>query len=366
MTKKIRVGVLFGGKSVEHEVSLLSAKNVMNALDKDKYEIFMIGIDKNGEWHLRDGSDFLSCANHPKQIQMHSPKEKVMLVAKADETHLVSLSNSAVMHSLDVVFPVLHGTYGEDGSIQGLLKMAGIPFVGASVLGSAIGMDKDVMKRLLRDAGIPIARFITYHAVHREEILFDQVVEELGIPLFIKPANCGSSVGVAKATNASEFLAAIEKAFLYDRKILVEEFVQGREIECAVLGNDYPITSLPGEVIPKDQFNSYDAKYVDDAGTLFKTPADLDPITAQNVQELAVRTFQVLCCEGMARVDFFLKQDGQIFVNEINTIPGFTKLSMYPQLWQGSGHPFNEIVDRLIHLARERHLKEQTLKTSVS
>ncbi len=321
LNKKLKIGVLFGGKSAEHEVSLLSAKNVINALDKTRYQITPIKINKDGKF------DFSKIKN------------------------------------FDVIFPVMHGPFGEDGSMQGLLKLASVPFVGPSVLGSALGMDKDVMKRILRNADIPIGKFVAIR--ENDKIDFNKIKKILGLPMFIKPANMGSSVGISKVRNEKEFKKGIAEAFKFDRKILVEEFIQGREIECALLGNDMPMASVPGEIIANQDFYSYDAKYID-TGSQSIIPAPLDKKTTKKIQELAIQTFQVLNCEGMSRVDFFLKKNGEVLVNEINTIPGFTDISMYPKLWEASGIPVSKLLDRLIELAVERFDKEKKLKTTVS
>jgi len=356
--RKIRVGILFGGKSAEHEVSLRSAKNVYDALDKEKYEPVLIGIDKRGKWLLEDRSRFLLENGNTKQEEKG---ESVALVPQSDGA-VTNLERPGEREKIDVVFPVLHGTFGEDGTVQGLLKLANIPFVGAGVLGSAIGMDKDVMKRILRDAGIPIARFKTFR--EGDTLEFQEIARALGVPLFIKPANLGSSVGVHKARTEEEFRAAVRDAFIYDRKILVEEYIKGREIECSVLGNEEPIASLAGEVIPTHEFYSYEAKYLDENGAALEVPAKLSGEIMKQVQDMAVRAFKALECEGMARVDFFLKENGDLFVNEINTIPGFTSISMYPKLWEATGISYSELVDRLIMLAIERFEKESRLKTS--
>ncbi|HSX03838.1 MAG TPA: D-alanine--D-alanine ligase [Rhabdochlamydiaceae bacterium] len=365
MHKKIRVGVLFGGKSFEHEVSLLSAKNVIDAIDPDKYEVVLIGIDKNGEWHLRENQHYLADAHHPKLVQFTGSKEPIAVVPKEEGKQFVSLSKKGPLGSLDVIFPVLHGPNGEDGTVQGLLKLADIPFVGAGVLGSAVGMDKDVMKRLLRDAGIPTAKFVSILSHQAHLFPFEKLEKELGLPFFVKPSNAGSSIGISKVKKKEDYKAAIESAFEYDRKILVEEFVEGREIECSVLGNEHPIVSLPGEVITETtEFYSYEAKYVEGSGAIFKLPVELPPDLLSKVQTISREAYQVLCCEGMARVDLFLKKNGDVVVNELNTIPGFTKLSPFPQLWEASGIPFPELVDRLIELALDRHKKEKQVKTS--
>lgn len=364
MAKKIRVGVVFGGRSAEHEISLLSAKNVIEALDKTKYEPVLIGIDKNGEWHTRDAKQYLSHAHHAKMVKLDGAKDSVALVTKEEKQQLVSLSRQGFSEALDVIFPVLHGTYGEDGAIQGLFRMAGVPFVGAGVLGSAVGMDKDVMKRLLRDADIPTAKFLCLDKRRKHNPSFEEIVKKLGLPFFVKPANLGSSVGVGKVKDKKGFEKAIEEAFKYDYKVLAEEFVDGREIECCILGNEEPLVSLPGEVLFKDEFYSYDAKYLEDSGTFFQIPALLDEQTTKRAQKVAVDAYLALCCEGMARVDLFLKKNGEVYVNEINTIPGFTGTSMYPKLWEKSGISLPTVVDRLIQLALERFEKEKQLKTT--
>lgn len=368
MAKKIRVGILFGGKSAEHEVSLQSAKNVYDAIDKNKYEVTLIGIDKQGRWYLSSEKQFLLSVDNPKLIKFKNVKENLALMPGENKKQLMKIADNRTIDLIDVIFPVLHGTFGEDGTIQGLLKLANIPFVGAGVLGSAVGMDKNVMKRLLRDAGIPIARFLTFKKHEKSDINFSDVVDTLGLPCYVKPANLGSSVGIHRVTNKDEFDAAIEDAFLYDIKILIEEGIEGREIECSVLGNENPIASVPGEVITnkeKHHFYSYQAKYLDENGALLRIPADLSPTVTKQIQKMAVESFKAICCEGMARVDFFLKNDDQIYVNELNTIPGFTKISMYPKLWQASGISYTELIDRLIQLALERFEKENNLKTSV-
>ncbi len=346
MSNKIRVGILCGGISQEHEVSLVSAQNVLSSLNPEKYEAVTIVIDKTGHWHHVA----------PKALLAH--KAEALLTGSA-QVNLPAVTNAPVAlpeGPLDVIFPVLHGPYGEDGTVQGFLKLAKIPFVGADVCGSAIGMDKDIQKRLLRDAGIAVAKFRTLYRQHKESIDLDVLIEQLGLPLFVKPANLGSSIAVTKAKTKEALLEAIETAFKYDKKILVEEFVQGREIECAVLGNEDPIASLPGEVITSYEFYDFEAKYLDDKLRL-EIPANLSASQIHQVQELAICAFEVLDCAGMARVDFFLRNDGKLLVNEINTIPGFTNTSMYPKLWQASGIAYGELVDRLLQLAIEKHVK---------
>jgi D-alanine-D-alanine ligase len=359
------VGVLFGGKSAEHEVSLMSAKNVIEAMDKDKYEVIPIGINKAGEWFLHE--DFQRClinGDDAKMIQLRTVKESVAVVPKEVGSPLVSLSGNNLNRSLDVVFPVLHGTYGEDGTVQGLLKLANVPFVGAGVLASAVSMDKDVMKRLLRDAGVPTAKFIVVPRHESKTLKFEYVKRELGLPFFVKPANLGSSVGIYKIKTEADFYEKVPLAFEYDRKILFEEYIPGREIECSVLGNEHPIASLPGEVIPQHEFYSYEAKYLDENGALFEIPAKLPLDLIHKIQQMAMEAYKVLCCEGMARVDMFLKEDGQVILNELNTIPGFTRISMYPKMWMSSGMSYPEIIDKLIELALKRFKDEQSVKTT--
>jgi D-alanine-D-alanine ligase len=352
MAKK-RVGILFGGKSVEHEVSLQSARNVCEAVDQTKFEVVLIGIDKAGMWHVCDAA-LLGAATSPSaELAAGAAGESLALVPGETERALVGTGSQRVLPRLDVVFPVLHGTYGEDGTVQGLLKLANVPFVGAGVLGSAVGMDKDVAKRILRDAGIPVTRSITLTTRTAVAASFEDLAGKLGAPFFVKPANSGSSVGVSKVRDAAGWAAA-----------LAEEFIRGREIEVAVLGNDSPQASVPGEIIPQHDFYSYEAKYLDENGALLRIPAELPPAVRDRVRQLAVDTFVALECAGMARVDFFVCADGRVYVNEINTIPGFTKISMYPKLWEATGVPYGQLIERLLDLAIERHQREQQIETS--
>lgn len=362
--KKIRVGILFGGKSAEHEVSLQSAKNIVEAIDKTKYEVILIGIDKLGHWYLNETSRFLLHAENPKLIALNKSSDNVVLVPSEKENHLVSLSTNRSLGRIDVVFPILHGPYGEDGTVQGLLKLFAVPFVGAGVLGSSVGMDKDVMKRLLREGGMPIPKSLSFRKHEMEKIDFEQVTKYLGLPVFVKPANLGSSIGIHKIKDKSQFKPSLEDAFDYDTKILFEEFIHGREIECSVLGNENPIVSIPGEIIPQHEFYSYEAKYIDEKGARLAIPASLSSEVTREIQRLALQSFNILCCEGMARVDFFVRDDREIFISEINTIPGFTKISMYPKLWEASGISYKELIDRLIQLALERFERERKLKIS--
>lgn len=326
MNKKLRVAVLFGGKSAEHEVSLNSARNVIDSLDREKYEVVEVKIDKEGKW------------------------------------------SKDLLDGVDVVFPVLHGPYGEDGSMQGFLKINNLPFVGPGVLGSAVAMDKDVTKRLLRDAGLPVGKFIVILEGGGSRPIgsqFEEISSKLGLPFFVKPANLGSSVGISKVSSEEQFAKAVLDAFRFDSKVIVEEYIKGREIECSVLGNDNLRASVPGEITASHEFYDYDAKYLDEHGADLKIPAELSDDLVKEVQDLAVKTFKVLCLEGMARIDFFLTAENKLYVNEANTIPGFTNISMYPKMWEASGVSHPELVDKLIELAMERHERENKLKSSI-
>ena len=362
MGEKIKVGILFGGKSAEHEISILSAGNIINAMDRDKYQVILIGITKKGKWCIgRSAEIMLRGGNNSGQDISES--DALTLIPGERDFKFVNPGGIEKVPEIDVIFPVLHGPMGEDGTVQGFLKLAGIPFVGAGVLGSSVGMDKDVMKRLFRDSGIPVGRFRVILSSEKDSVRFDEIAGELGLPLFIKPANLGSSVGVHKVDNKKDFDASLDDAFSFDNKVLIEEYIKGREIECAVLGNEYPVASVPGEISTDHDFYSYNAKYVDEKGAILHIPAKLPEDISAKIQDLSIKSFKAICCEGMARVDCFLKEDGTILVNEANTIPGFTSISMYPMLWKASGIPYDELIDRLIILAMERQKKEKLLKT---
>jgi D-alanine-D-alanine ligase len=370
VTKKIRLGVLFGGRSGEHEVSLISAAAVMKALDPTKYEVVPVGITREGRWRVGPKAfGVLTGAAGDDAAQRTVPLQAVLEEGRAVTPSvdpmgpkLLPLAKLSPARSarpeVDVIFPVLHGTFGEDGTIQGLLELADVPYVGAGVLASSAGMDKDVMKRLFRDAGLPV---VPWELVLRGDWEHDpagvqkRIEKRLRYPFFVKPANLGSSVGITKVHKPAEFAAAMELAAQYDRKILVEKGVEAREIECAVLGNDNPQASVPGEIIPVNEFYDYEAKYIKEGSELL-IPARLSPHQRKRVQELAVRAFKAIDCAGMARVDFLLeRKSGKTLVLEINTIPGFTPISMYPKLWEASGVPYSKLLDRLIELALERH-----------
>ncbi len=369
MDRKMRVAVIFGGRSGEHEVSLMSAASVIDALPKHKYEVIPVAITKSGRWMLGDG------AVQMLRGQLKSPagtvaKDRLVVLADGERGLMeVDLARGQrLSEPVDVVLPILHGTYGEDGTVQGLLELADVPYVGAGVAASAVGMDKALMKAIFRDAGLPVveAAFYLRSEWRRDPEKVQREIEaRFGYPCFVKPANLGSSVGVSKVHEASELAPALALAARYDRKIVVERAVpKAREIECSVLGNDEPIASLPGEIVPSREFYDYEAKYLDEGSQLL-IPAPLDEATTQRVQELALQAFKAIDCAGMARVDFFLDgTNGEVYLNEINTIPGFTKISMYPKLWEASGIPYPELLDRLIQLAIERHRDKRESETS--
>ncbi len=386
--KKLRVGVLFGGRSGEHEVSLLSAASVLKAIDKKKYEVVPIGITREGRWVTAAHAERLlkghaSGAANPRHLRAGDPEttsaaavlakgEAVVVPPMPGENHSALMpfeTGAGELHAahnpidVDVIFPVLHGTFGEDGTIQGLLELADIAYVGAGVLGSAAGMDKDVMKRLFRDAGIPVVKHVTILRsawCMEPKSVRQQIESGLKYPLFVKPANLGSSVGISKVHGASELAAALDYAARYDRKLVVEQGVGGknskaREIECSVLGNDNPIASVPGEVVPIKEFYDYNAKYLDEGSKLI-IPAKLPKSKQNEVRRLAIAAFKAVDCAGLARVDFLMEPGTRkMYVNEINTIPGFTSISMYPKLWAATGISYPDLIDQLIQLGLERH-----------
>jgi D-alanine-D-alanine ligase len=370
MAEKLKVGVIFGGQSGEHEVSLVSAQGIMKAMDKERYEIIPIGITKEGRW--------LTSGEPMKLLQSGGPGVSAQVAEAEPETRelvprsrrdLVPGTRETGFPQVDVVFPVLHGPYGEDGTVQGLLELADIPYVGAGVLGSALGMDKIAMKGVFKSYGLPVVEHVAFKRKDWEqdpEAVMELIEKELGYPCFVKPANLGSSVGISKVHQRSELAPALALAARYDRRVLAERAVNAREIEVSVLGNDEPIASLPGEIIPSREFYDYIAKYVDDRSELI-IPADLPPELTRRIQELAVAAFLAVDCAGMARVDFFLDKDtGELYVGELNTIPGFTPISMYPKLWEASGISYSELIDRLIELALERHADNASSETSYS
>jgi D-alanine-D-alanine ligase len=359
--KRLRIGVLFGGRSGEHEVSLASAASVIRGLDPDKYEILPIGITKEGHWLIGSGAQKML----PEVLRTG---QRVTMSADPTDAALVRLDGSGGGQRIDVVFPVMHGTFGEDGTIQGLLDLAGLPFVGAGVLGSAIAMDKDVAKKLLQAAKIPVVPWMCIRrdeCERNENIITHQIEKEFPYPLFVKPATLGSSVGMSKVHSHQELAPALNLASEFAMKILVERAVNAREIEVSVLGNRDPQASVPGEIVPHHEFYDYAAKYLEE-GTKLLIPADLKPAQVKKFQHLAVLAFRALELSGMARVDFFLgKEGGKTYLNEVNTIPGFTSISMYPKLWEASGIPFPQLIDKLIELALEQHAEKARTKYAI-
>jgi D-alanine-D-alanine ligase len=368
MQKKLRVGIIYGGKSGEHEVSIASAASVFKHIDRNKYEPVPIRIEKSGHWILGgEAPAAISAAVvHEQARTAHLAKTSSAVTA------LQSIEPTAALAPthIDVVFPVLHGPYGEDGTVQGLLELANVPYVGAGVLGSAVGMDKAVMKTLFQARGLPVGPYIV--ALRREwdrdqAAITRRVATELHYPVFVKPANLGSSVGISKAKSDEEFKEAMRVALDYDRKIVIEAAVpRAREIECAVLGNDEPQASIPGEIVPSREFYDYEAKYLDADGSTCLIPAPLEPEQVSTVQRLSIEAFRAVDGSGLARVDFLMARDtGEILINEVNTMPGFTTISMYPKMWEASGLAYPDLLDRLVTLALERHADKQQLRTSI-
>lgn len=361
--QRIRLALLVGGESAEHAVSLESGKNVAEALDANRYELHVIAIDKKGVMRALSDLTTLRKTDVARPIDVESLGSEVFIVPGPNKSaQILDLSAGQRLATVDVVFPILHGPFGEDGTMQGYLRLLGVPYVGPGVLASAVGMDKEFTKRILRDSGLPIAKFVALKRHETKTHDFSALKAELGVPFFVKPANMGSSVGVHKCSTANDLAAALTDAFAYDTKVMVEEFVLGREIECAVLGNKDLVASTPGEVMPQHEFYSYEAKYLDANGARLEIPAHLSAGQASLVKDMAMRVFKAVGAEGLSRVDFFLKQNGDLLVNEINTIPGFTKISMYPKMLNATGISYTAIIDRLIELAFERNREERALK----
>lgn len=364
---RLKIGVIFGGRSVEHEISLLSAKSIIGNMDPEKYEVFPVYIDKNGVWRkasisawLNDGelefdeSSFLSPSLNPGSPVLYE----------------ISQGKSLSEHKVDVVFPVLHGTYGEDGVVQGIFELMGVPYVGASVLGSAVGMDKIVMKAVLKEAGLPVVDYLGFYRYEWEKgksNIRGRILEEIGVPCFVKSADLGSSVGITKVKSEADLDKAVDFSCRFSNRILVEKAVGSpREIEISVLGNDDPAASCPGEVVPHREFYDYTAKYLEE-GTGLHAPADLNEETSELLKDYAVRTFKALDCSGLGRVDFLIDGGtGEIFISEINTMPGFTRISMYPKLWEISGVSFGELVATLIELALEKREQNDSLESDIA
>ncbi len=353
MVLKKRVGIVFGGKNLEHEVSVRSAVNVMQALDQSLFDLQAIGIDKEGFWHVVDLDKLLKIYKVNDYISLSDHKE--IFLKEVDFTQL--------RNQVDIVFPVLHGKIGEDGCVQGFFRTLEVPFVGSDVMSSSICMDKEIVKRLLDFEKIPSSRYLIY--TNPDEVCLEEIIKTLDLPVFVKPSNSGSSVGISKAKTKEELKASIDMAFDFDHKIVIEEMIEGLEIECSVLGNENPKASLPARIIPSHEFYSYEAKYIDPNGASFENPAQIDPRDIEKIQELAIKTYKSLRCSGLARVDFFLAGSGRVYINEINTMPGFTNISMYPQMWEVAGLPYKDLITELLELGLKKNAKDSRLLDNV-
>lgn len=352
MPKKKNVAILYGGRSVEHGVSINSARNIVEFLDKNKFEPLLIGINKKGQWFLTDGVSKAIDKGKSLSISLNPSKPEFIL---ADE---------GTRFTADIVFPVLHGTDGEDGSIQGMIKALSLPLVGTGVLGSAVSMNKIVAKRLLADAGLPVSEFLTFRYDEKDKISFNAIAKKLGLPFMVKSASLGSSVGVTKVKSRKDFQHAVDEAFKYDHEMLAEKYIDGREIECAILGNEPAEASYPGEIVisKKYDFYTFDAKYVDPEAVRIDVPAKIPKTIAEKIRKACVKAYQTLYCEDFARIDLFLDKKGNIFINEINTIPGFTNSSMYPMMWKERGVTFTKLISRLLNLAQQRYNRSKRLE----
>jgi D-alanine-D-alanine ligase len=366
--KKIHIGILYGGRSGEHDVSLCSAASVFSALDRNKYKVTVIGIDRDGRWYVQDKPEIIPDKDFGRKLALK--KSGTWLVnhfEQKNKLHLYNIKNKNKEVVLDVVFPVLHGTFGEDGTLQGLLELAMVPYVGADVTGSAVGMDKDIAKRLLKEAGIPVVPSLTINKQQwkdNQKLIIKSAPDILGLPLFVKPVCTGSSVGVKKVKKKTMLAQALDFALQFDTRVMIEKAIDCREIECAVLGNDNPAASVLGEIIPQHEFYSYEAKYIDPEGAKMKIPSEINSSLAGNIRKAAVEGYMALGCSSMARVDFFLdKKTNKFYLNEINTLPGFTSISMYPKLWEATGLKYSDLLDKLIALAIDRHKKKLEIKT---
>lgn len=353
MSKKLNIAILYGGRSVEHEISIRSAKNVVANIDTAAFSVVLLGIDKHGSWYLNRSID--------DKIKSGAP---VSLNLDASAPHLIE-NKSGRSITIDVVFPVLHGTDGEDGSIQGLFKAMDLPLMGSGVLGSAISMDKIISKKILKECGIPVAAYLEFNKAQKAGIQFDEVVQQVGLPFMIKSAALGSSVGVSMIKSEMDFSAALEDSFKYGDKVIIEQFIKGRELECAVMGNEHPIASVPGEIVlVKDyDFYTYEAKYLDKEATKIILPAEVDETMTEEIKRISILAYQALRCEDFARVDLFLTEDGSVIINEINTIPGFTNASMFPLMWQKMDYSYPALISKLISLCMKRHSASKGLET---
>lgn len=361
---KINVAVVFGGKSAEHQISLISAQNVIKSLDRHKYTPILIAIDQEGKWFYQKDESLLFKTDDPKLVRIEDKSTPVLLSPVAEDHRLINSKTLETITKVDLIYPVLHGTYGEDGAIQGFAKMANLPCVGCGILGSAVGMDKEIMKRILSANDISNAPYITLRKNDLPYPTYQDVSKVLGEEIFVKPANMGSSVGITHLKKSEDHEKALKYAFKYDNKIILESRIRGREIECAVMGNLDPKASTIGEVIPHDGFYSYESKYIDEDGAALRIPAELTTEELENARKIAIKTYKVLECRGLTRVDMFLTANGDIYINEVNTLPGFTKISMYPTLWRASGIPISELVDQLISYAIKEHQDLEALEVT--
>lgn len=360
---RVKIGLVFGGKSGEYEVSLVSARSIYDALDRKKYDIKLIGIDKNGNWYLGSDEKIWIGKRGVGKLKLNTKLPVVTAINEKNKVYLIDVKNGKKLAGIDVFFPITHGTFGEDGCLQGFFELLGTAYVGPGVLGSAVGMDKDVMKRLFQENGLLTANFTVLRFGDKFDL--GDIVKKIGWPIFVKPANLGSSVGISKAENLKELEGAVSEAFKFDNKIILEKAIIGREIECSVLGNENPVASVPGEIkLKPGHFYSYKAKYIAEDIASPTPAADLSKHIIKKVQSLAIRVFKILNCEGMARVDFFLTKNGKLYANEINTLPGFTSISMYPKMFEESGIPYPKLLDKLITLAIKRKKRNNRLKRS--
>lgn len=353
MSTKLSIAILYGGKSVEHEISIRSAKNVVSHIDKESFSIVLLGINKVGSWYLNKTID----------DEINSGVS-VSINLDALAPHLIENESGRVI-KIDVVFPVLHGTDGEDGSVQGLFKLLNLPVVGSGVLGSAISMDKIISKKILKECGIPVAAYLEFDKSQKDSIKFEEIVDKVGLPFMIKSAALGSSVGISMVKSELNFTSALDDSFKYGDKVIIEEFIKGRELECAVMGNEQPRASMPGEIVMvKDyDFYTYAAKYLDENAIEIKLPAEVDESTTNEIRRISILAYQALCCEDFARVDLFLTEEGKVVINEINTIPGFTNVSMFPMMWQKMGISYTNLISELINLCLKRYDASKDMET---
>jgi D-alanine-D-alanine ligase len=358
---KTKLGIIFGGRSGEHEVSLQSARSIANAINRKRFDLYLIAVDKQGNWYLADEDTYLNNPDDPANIELNIGKEQqIALIPDNNSNKIIQLSTGNELGYIDVAFPIIHGTFGEDGGLQGYFSILNIPYVGADITGSAIAMDKLIAKELLIYSGIAVADYLVVTNKSDIKNFISEVTDKFDFPVFIKPACSGSSVGVFKAESNEKLERSITEALKFDSRVLIEEAINGREIECAILGNDDLIASVPGEIIPKHAFYSYEAKYIDAEGASLEMPANIPEDIKSRVKEFALKSYKALFCKGMARVDMFLTENGDLILNEINTLPGFTKISMYPKLMELSGINYSELIDRLVDLAIEQHKKRET------